>query len=676
MKKKKQQNDFERLLDDVYESMRKRICNIKQENPDNDEQLTYFDYDFSYRAIQKRKKITLKYLKQAKTELSQGMNADEFQKRFAATNGLIMRGGYNEIDNNHYITTAAAIWILDQLSLQNEIETLYEIIYEYIGNVSCVSDELYYPYVFHPIYDSYLILLLTTLISHRDDDLVADGGIHGSLLNERNPGFKKKAESSSVRVAFDKIINLIDKDVISKSVKRYKEKVWEFYRITFEIAGRISNKIEELIAERDKIDEQIRQRTFDNKVLTFNEALSGSFDDLLERKQLIENEIWDLEDKISFTGMSLANDREKTADSLKELIPFELRKKLKRFSVDDPFESSFALLYLLDTESDIPWLYYGSISVAYTTYDQLPFDAKELNAPNKDKLPDEMIKMLYSHQYHGDRFSNMSDSNGEPAYRTIDTNLSQILYQNGNLVFPRIADITGIERFIALASPTSKEETSALKFLIGGLSAVGFRETGLMEWIHQQPDEEDEEEVNAFSEQDYQELHKENARLKRTINELRSQLYSSDSKVRNLEQEITALTDEKESYRQEISELRNLVFVRMDNDYSEEIKEEVIDFPYPTKRKIVVFGGHTSWRNSIKQLLPDVTFVPAEKIPDEQMIRNADIVWLQTNCLSHASYYKIINIIRTTKKELKIFKHSSSKKCAAELIEYEKQLDE
>jgi hypothetical protein len=58
------------------------------------------------------------------------------------------------------------------------------------------------------------------------------------------------------------------------------------------------------------------------------------------------------------------------------------------------------------------------------------------------------------------------------------------------------------------------------------------------------------------------------------------------------------------------------------------------------------------------------------------MIRNADIVWLQTNCLSHASYYKIINIIRTTKKELKNFKHSSSKKCATELIEYEKQLDE
>ena len=34
MKKKKQQNDFERLLDDVYENGRKRLCNIKQENPD------------------------------------------------------------------------------------------------------------------------------------------------------------------------------------------------------------------------------------------------------------------------------------------------------------------------------------------------------------------------------------------------------------------------------------------------------------------------------------------------------------------------------------------------------------------------------------------------------------------------------------------------------------------
>lgn len=675
MKKKKQQNDFERLLDDVYESARKRLCNIKQENPDYDEQLTYFDYDFSYRAIQKRKKITLKYLKQAKTELSHGMETDEFQKRFAATNGLIMRGGYNEIDKNHYITTAAVIWILDQISLQNEIETLYEIIYEYIGTGSCVSDESYYPYVFHPMYDSYFIIMLTKLISHRDDDLVADGGIHGSLLNERIPGYKKKAESSPVRVAFDKIINLIDNDAVTEIIKKYKEKVWEFYRITFEITGIIINKRNELVAERNKIDEQIRQCSFGKKTLPFNEAPSESFDDLLERKRSIENEIWDLEDKISFTGMSLANNREETADSLRELIPIELRKKLKRFSVDDPFESSFALLYLLDTDSDIPWLYYGSISVAYTAVDQLPFEAKELNAPNKDKLPDEMSKLLYSHQYQGNRCGDMIDSDGEPVYRTKDTNLSQILYQNGNLVFPRIADATGIERFIALASPSSNEEANALKLLIGGLSAVGFRGIGLMEWIHQHSDEEDEDE-ETISEEDYLEIQKENKRLKRIISELRSQLYSSDSKMRKLERENKELTDEKESYRQELSELRNLVFVRMDNDYSEEITEENLAFPFHVKRKAVVFGGHISWRNSIKQLLPDVVFVPAEKLPDEQMIRHADVVWLQTNCLSHASYYKIINIIRATKKELKIFMYSSSKKCAVELAEYEKQLDE
>ena len=217
---------------------------------------------------------------------------------------------------------------------------------------------------------------------------------------------------------------------------------------------------------------------------------------------MIENGIWDLEDKISFTRMSLANDREKTADSLRELIPVELRKKLTLFSVDDPFESSFALLYLLDSDSDVPWLYYGSVSVAYTTVDQLPFGAKELNAPNKEKLPDEMIKLLYSHKYRGNRCGDMIDSEGEPVYRTKDTNLSQILYQNGNLVFPRIADATGIERFIALVSPTSKEETNALKLLVGCLSAVGFRGTGLMEWIHQQPDEEDEEEKSISEDSD------------------------------------------------------------------------------------------------------------------------------------------------------------------------------
>ena len=669
MKKKKQQNDFEKLLDEVYESMRKRLCSKNQELPDNDKQLTYFDYDFSYRAIRKRKKTTIKYLSHAKTELSQAMNTEYFQRRFAAANGLIMRGGYNEIDKNHFITTAAAIWILDQLSLQNEIESLYEIFYEYIGTGTCVSDESYYPFVVHPMHDSAAVKLLTELISHRDDDIVADGGIHGSLLNERIPGYKKKAESSPVRVAFDKIISLINNDAITETVKRYKEKVWEFYRITFEIAGRINNKIQELKAEQNKIDEQIKQRSSGNKVLLLTEAQNTSLDELLERKQLIENEIWDLEDKISFTGMSLANNREETADSLRKLIPNELIKKLKSFSVDDPFEASFALLYLLDSDSDIPWLYYGSVSVAYTAVDQLPFDASECNLASKAKLSDDICRLLYSHQYYGNRYGDMIDSDGEPVRRSIDTNLSQILYQNGGVIFPRIVDVGGTEKFVSQSSPKSTEEKDAYKLFFGGLSSIGFRDQSILEWIEEKPDDEPEEEL--ISEENYQEIQKENKRLKRKISEMQSQLYSSDSKVRKLERENKELTDEKESYRQELSELRNLVFVRMDNDYSEEITEVNLAFPFRVKRKTVVFGGHISWRNSIKQLLPDVVFVPAEKLPDEQMIRHADVVWLQTNCLSHAFYYKIINIIRATKKELKIFTHSSSKKCAAELAEYE-----
>ena len=674
--KKKQQNEFESFLDKCYKSMRKRVSNINEVMPENDENLTYFDYDYSYCSVQKRKKTTLKYLNQARRELSQVMNADNIPQEFAIANALIMRGGYNQIDINHYITTAAAIWILDQCSLQNATDTLYEIIYELLGSDFGIKDESYYPYAIHPMYDVFEIRILTELISHRDDDLLADGGAHGSLLNERIPDYKKIAKNSPLRTAFDKIIGLIDNSAVTKAVKGYKDKIWEFYKISFEITDIINSKIQSLVDERDRIEGIIRQRALGSSVLTINAPRNISIDKLLERRELLEDEIYEWQSKSSFSSMSLADGREEMMKSMRDLIPAALAKRLIGFSVDDPFEPSFALLYLLDSESDIPWLYYGSVSVAYTIYDQLPFDAKELNAPNKDIIPNDMFKLLYSHRYQEDRCSDMKGSNGEPVYRTIDTNLSQILFQNGNLVFPRIADVNGIERFIGLSSPKSQEDTNALKLFIGGLSAIGFRGTGLMDWIHQQPDEEEAEEADSFSEQDYQELRKENTRLKRTINELRGHLYSSDSKVRRLGQEITALTEEKESYRQELSELRNLVFVRTDNDYSEETADETIDFPYLTRRKIVVFGGHVSWRNSIKELLPNVTFVPVDKIPDEQMIRHADVVWLQTNCLSHAFYYKIINIVRAAKKELKIFSYSSSGKCAEELVEYEKQLDD
>ena len=66
-------------------------------------------------------------------------------------------------------------------------------------------------------------------------------------------------------------------------------------------------------------------------------------------------------------------------------------------------------------------------------------------------------------------------------------------------------------------------------------------------------------------------------------------------------------------------------------------------------------------------LTGDIRFVDRDMRPDADLIRHAAVVWVQPNCLSHASYYKIINTIRTHRIPLHYFKFVSAEKCAAQL---------
>lgn len=61
------------------------------------------------------------------------------------------------------------------------------------------------------------------------------------------------------------------------------------------------------------------------------------------------------------------------------------------------------------------------------------------------------------------------------------------------------------------------------------------------------------------------------------------------------------------------------------------------------------------------------------ELPNADTIRNADAVWIQTNALSHSYFYKIINTAREYKIPVRYFGYASARKCAEEIVEYEKE---
>ena len=78
----------------------------------------------------------------------------------------------------------------------------------------------------------------------------------------------------------------------------------------------------------------------------------------------------------------------------------------------------------------------------------------------------------------------------------------------------------------------------------------------------------------------------------------------------------------------------------------------------------VVFGGHLSWLKAIRPLLPNVRFVEPSAQPNAGLIMNADVIWIQTNAMSHSDFYKIIDVVRKHNIELHYFTYASAEKCA------------
>lgn len=86
------------------------------------------------------------------------------------------------------------------------------------------------------------------------------------------------------------------------------------------------------------------------------------------------------------------------------------------------------------------------------------------------------------------------------------------------------------------------------------------------------------------------------------------------------------------------------------------------------KHNVVVYGGHASWLKNIKPILKDAKFVLREAKPSAEQMRNADMVWIQWNALSHASYKKIRSVAMAYNIPIYYFAFGSAEKCAAQLV--------
>ena len=642
-------------------------------------------YDFTNNCCQKRINATVKNVSEAKRRLRGICSPTEIEAFFAFSNELIMRGGYNcTVDKYNAATIAAAIWILDELTLEDKIHEAIDLL-PYLDEDNLPEDLITIP-VLHPMYDLNLIMSMVQLIRHRNSSSIFDEPSLGTLYwDKKNPDADQQSQDN--RKAYDAVISLLGHKKIEEAVSKYIEKVWEFYEISFQAYNLKEQKERDLTNQHLKIEKDMAgatinalksnatnvfasKPTFDMSVMT---ATNPERMQLQKKAETIEDELDRLR-WITFSDFALVNERERTVKSLEGIIPEDLQKRILDFSIEDPFETAFALLYMLDTDSNIPWLYYGSMGVAYTMYDQLPYDT-DLDAIEETEttLLDQYNYKLYHHAYSGYRKKDITDINGNPVDRTLATNLSQLLYKNSSVLFPRVSIKTTAESFGDSLDNKSDDDKKLVMHLANILNTQKLRVSGFSQyrWIKHTIDdildETNEEELD--TEDNIEVLKQENERLRNKNKELAGIISSLNSEKKKAESTAELEKNRNDHLAKELADLRELIFLLNSNEEQEDIVPDEIKYPVKTDEKIISFGGHLSWIKEMRKRFPDVVFVEPETTPNITQIQNANSIWVQTNCISHGNYYRILNTVKGKDIPIRYFLYSSADKCSKQLAE-------
>lgn len=153
-------------------------------------------------------------------------------------------------------------------------------------------------------------------------------------------------------------------------------------------------------------------------------------------------------------------------------------------------------------------------------------------------------------------------------------------------------------------------------------------------------------------------LEDENNALKRKIKVLENELDSTRNQYKNsIEKENILLKQENNKLKlqiedmqkneKELKALRQVVFERKNNDI---LIEEVEYNQIIPSVKAVIAGGHANWHTKLKDILPNsFKYIEGDNEAfDASMLNDVEYVFIYTQYMSHAFYYKLINKCKNT----------------------------
>ena len=679
----------------VESECRKMLDVVGAVNPDVD---SYLDGPYGPR----RQKAILNFLDRAETDFK-GFGLQSVVEAFTRIQ-LILFSNYNHLDAECDLRIGAALWILDRLRASGKMADAFKILPDTTGDI----DVFYLQTDFHhPCYDNDLIQSVIYVLTNRYPE-------RGVLTEENARGKEPDGR-------YKALLELLPEKDVKAACETFKIKLWEL--ATRKLKGQ---------AYYDKALEQTFRQIQNTGAAPMmgGPVMTGPFAKPMRNSPMLSGPL--LSGPLMGSPMmgGLGNTEElvrRGKELLDQSHEYEMRfdkylwmdrKQVRResgsrevadavegFTVEEPYSLCFALFYLIDHGDDAPWLVGSGCSLMRYALQMLPWymDQRDWDDDDWDawfegmqydqngwlerEAPPEQLD--FYHEMHGGK------------------NLAQIIYGLCRGVVP-----VGLHPFEAerqqlvtegMEEDKARKVTDVAELIF--LHAFQAKQYRSSDWsfdnkLLEDEEAEDEEEpdeaegtespmptpvklggywgkvaadqgidvetTDTATAEENAKLKAELEQAKKQIKSLRSVLstekHTADADRAKYERELKSLRME----HRELADLRSLVF-----NQENEVREEPVkgySYPYETKKRTVIFGGHDSFLRAIKPMLPNVKFVDANNMTfNPDIIRNADVVWIQNNCISHPQYWSIVKNCKLAEVQMRYFGFASAEKCAEQL---------
>ena len=406
--------------------------------------------------------------------------------------------------------------------------------------------------------------------------------------------------------------------------------------------------------------------------------LFSRMEELDKRHDALAKEYEEIASKRSKIHYFFNNNGYLTQEMAEEYFPEELIDDLvKPLPIDDPYELCFALLYLIETGSDLPWLYGACVGMMSEVIDSLPWGLCEYDESDDiywdDIPPISKKKPDFPNWYTRDYL--MKD---ESRYEA--RNLAQIVYETTGCLMPRNLHRYDAElKFLGKYGIRQNKAISIL-YCMTALSNAKWKRAACNidpEYMRMLSPDTYSEETNRTQVDESGDWEDQKAKMEKQIQQLRSALHTAEKAAADARKQMEKQRLTAEAEHRELADLREIIFNNDDFDRVDDSTVEIADdkkYPYTIQKSTVVFGGHETWLKSLKPMLKgDIKFIAKEMKIDVSLVRYADVIWVQSNAIPHRSYYSIVNTARKLGKPIRYFTNASAVKCAEQIVENDKR---